>query len=346
MLHIQCYTAAEYGSAYAVHILTDTRSSFSELHSRCRELLAQHFSAGEVEGIGIEEVPGVVAGGEHHTAVEVDSWTMRVLSVRSTVPDGLRQQLASHRLSYITVDVDVDVSGYGATRAVDVYHELVGRFGSVSVARSMYGYHFRAVHRSRSVDEMLGLRRLYGDDGARVARDAAYAAAGLSHLTNFLFSERFWRKRARDAELIISMRSLYSDLLLSSAPEPDSSAGPLMKLESLFRKLPEWMHYRERPVADPTREVLASHRFTVFDAQGVPQSWRGAMDFRGRPLTIIITSDSSESTVRRVTVIGHYTTSELDDVVRAVRSFIRAELDAAEAARRRIGALIELVADG
>jgi hypothetical protein len=189
-----------YDYPYAVHFFTNRRLSCETVLKKSIEILR----GADIEGlvsrfVGYEELPlHIPISQEYHIAVEfksTDFGNYRLNIIASNIDNSVAEEVARHRMSYLTVDIDEYKPRVASSTleelatAIDVASESMAE--EVRVFRTRGGYHIRAKLKAPlGFEKLMELRQKAWDDPERVRIDYLYHEHGLTFLTNLLFNEK------------------------------------------------------------------------------------------------------------------------------------------------------------
>jgi predicted aspartyl protease len=187
-----------YEYPFAVHFFTNAKILPQDASDLALTILSRDFGVNvdnaKTMYVGYEELP-VTLLREFYVAVAIErlpyGFEIRRISGEYSTEDA--ESILKYRLGRFTVDIDeykqsLIKTTYSLAVALDTALTLSN---DVKVYRSRQGYHVKAtLEKPVSFEELIELRRKAFDDFDRIKIDLAYHEAGLTFLTNMLFSEK------------------------------------------------------------------------------------------------------------------------------------------------------------
>jgi len=185
------FTELKYSYSYfyshALHIFSRNVFAPYLAFEMARNEIQKHFSR-DVNPVyvGRERLP-IDVSEDYHVIVEFKGEDSAG-NFYCNVPDSLAEQILKYRMSFLTLDFDGD-DNYNRAKVIDV----VDDFPDAQIFKTHRGYHVRVKFDvEKKFEELIELRKNYGEDYSRIRIDMAYHKSGLTFLTNFLFNEKYW----------------------------------------------------------------------------------------------------------------------------------------------------------
>ncbi|MEM1510564.1 MAG: KH domain-containing protein [Thermofilaceae archaeon] len=208
--HVMVYSRgleSAYSHPYAVHLFTSSKPSPNEAFRMAEEILSKTFpdwgkdKREYLAYVGYEELPLSLPPEAEGSYVAVKFLiSMRVENAQfiSTVPPTLVSILEKYRMEKLTLDYD-GKDDHTKADIIDVLDTLLEKNISFKIYETHRGYHIRAsLPQPLPLEEILKMRKGFGDDNARLDVDSHYLHHGFGFLTNLLFNEKYWWDFPRD----------------------------------------------------------------------------------------------------------------------------------------------------